>query len=104
MVHVQSFEMFCLIINGLIEKDSFVGLYGTHEEKHAGLVVENNPPANTLSIHLLALTTCGQFYCHESIKFSESEKIEQAKLALTKLDITPAKLYVDSKTGTVNIK
>ena len=105
MIFMYDFKKFCSTVDDLKSSNIQLKLFGQMEEKFSGSYAGfDTPPNNTLSIHIVALTSIGTFYCQEGIKFKDSDSVENAKKSFESLSVSQADVSFDKETGCITFK
>lgn len=105
MIFMHDFKKFCSTIDELKSSNIQLKLFGQMEEKFSGAYAGFEAPLNnTLSIHIVALTSIGTFYCHEGIKLKDSDAVEIAKKAFESLSVSQTDVSFNKETGCIIFK
>ncbi len=102
MVHFTTFSSFYSFIETL-KKDSIeFKIIGHSYDYFSGMYSNKKPDDNKWAIKLVAFSSIGSFYCSESVKLDDQEKIIDIKNKLITLPIAYGE--VNYKDGIVSIK
>lgn len=105
MLHIKSLIKFNELLDDFKKDNISYKIYGNSNERFVGLnsslgLLDKN---NTIVINLLALTSIGAIYCHETINFKQTETVELSKAILAKLPIINATLSYNTDNDSITL-
>lgn len=103
MVQIKNIDILLSILKQLDSNEQHYQLYGAVEEKGASISVLGAPdPHVKLCANIIALTSIGELYLHQTIMLDDRLAVSEFKEKLSALNITSAVVKVSN--GTVSIE